>query len=410
MTNPFDSNRDPSGNQQGGNNGQNGFGSFGSNGGTSNGGNAYGSDQSGNQGGFGNNTTGGNSYGDNSYGGNTYGSDQNSYGNNAYGGDSYGGNSNSYGGNSYGENSYGAGQNTYGQGYQDPNAYGAGYQQQGAYGAGYQQQGAYGAGYQQQGAYAAGYQQQGAYAAGYQQQNGLTVSPPDAMDSVGQAFKGYFKQPMPGALAALAYFAVMGIGIFLPMFVFGIGAASTAATSYDPVTDTYSSGGAAGLGVLSILVLIVVYLSAILITAWMYAGCYSASRKIANGETVSFVDYFKGDNLKGIFGVHLCYIVIVVIGSFLIIPGIVAAVLFWAAPGIKADDPEKSIGDCFKESMNLVTSNFGQMLLFYIVFSIVVSLFMLIPIVGVLCALPLRGLGEFLFVRAVRQRPAMRWA
>ncbi|MDK8762818.1 hypothetical protein QP922_03140 [Corynebacterium sp. MSK218] len=380
MTNPFDSNRDPSGNQQGGNNGQNGFGSFGSNGGTSSGGNAYGSDQSGNQGGFGNNTTGGNSYGDNSYGGNTYGADQNSYGNNAYGGDSYGGNSNSYGGNSYGENSYGAGQNTYGQGYQDPNAYGA------------------------------GYQQQGAYAAGYQQQGGLTVSPVDAMDSIGQAFKGYFKQPMPGALAILTYYAIVALGGFLLIMVLSLGAASTSATSYDPATGTFSDGGAAGLGALSILAMVVVYLSMILLNAWMYAGCVSASCKIANGQNVSFGDYFKGGNVKGIFGVYVCYIIAVVIGTFTIVLGIVAAVLFWAAPVIKAEDPEKSIGECFKESKNLVVNNFGQMFLFYLVFTILVNLFMLIPIVGILCAPPLLGLGHVLFVRTVRKRPAMRWA
>ncbi|MCQ9677102.1 hypothetical protein [Corynebacterium sp. BF-R-2] len=350
MTNPFDSNRDPSSDQHGGNNGHNSSGAYGSGNGASTGGNTYGS----------------------------YGSDQSSFGNK------------NYGGTSYGENSYGASQGTYGQEYQDPNGYGQGYQQQGGYGAGYQQEGGYGAGYQQQG--------------------GLTVSPVDAMDSIGQAFKGYFKQPMPGALAALAYFAVMGIGIFLPLFVVSIGAASTAATSYDPATDAFSDGGAAGLGALSIFGLVVVYFLAILLSAWMYAGCVSASRKIANGENVSFGDYFKGGNVKGIFGVYICYMIALVIGSFTIVLGIVAAVLFWAAPVIKAEDPEKSIGECFKESMNLVVNNFGQMFLFYLLFSILMSLFMLIPIVGILCAPPLMSLGHVLFLRTVRKRPAMRWA
>ncbi|QRP98906.1 hypothetical protein I6J72_05220 [Corynebacterium sp. FDAARGOS 1242] len=350
MTNPFDSNRDPSSDQHGGNNGPNSSGTYGSGNEASNGGNTYGS----------------------------YGSDQSSFGNNGYGG------------TSYGENSYGASQGMYGQEYQDPNGYGQGYQQQDGYGAGYQQQGGYGAGYQQQG--------------------GLTVSPVDAMDSIGQAFKGYFKQPMPGALAVLTYYAIVALGAFLLIMVLSLGAASTSATSYDPATDTFSDGGAAGLGALSILAMVVVYLLMILLNAWMYAGCVSASCKIANGQNVSFGDYFKGGNVKGIFGVHICYIIAVIIGTFTIVLGIVAAVLFWAAPVIKAEDPEKSIGECFKESKNLVVNNFGQMFLFYLVFTILVNLFMLIPIVGILCAPPLMSLGHVLFLRTVRKRPAMRWA
>ena len=350
MTNPFDSNRDPSSDQHGGNNGHNSSGTYGSGNGASTGGNTYGS----------------------------YGSDQSSFGNN------------NYGGTSYGENSYGASQGTYGQEYQDPNGYGQGYQQQGGYGAGYQQEGGYGAGYQQQG--------------------GLTVSPVDAMDSIGQAFKGYFKQPMPGALAALAYYAIIVLGVFLLILVLSLAAASTSASSYDPAADVFSDDGSAGLGALSIFAMVVVYLLVIFLSAWMYAASISASCKIANGENVSFGDYFKGGNVKGILGVYVCYIIAVVIGTFTIVLGIVAAVLFWAAPVIKAEDPEKSIGECFKESKNLVVNNFGQMFLFYLVFTILVNLFMLIPIVGMLCAVPLMGLGQVLFVRTVRKRPAMRWA
>ena len=81
MTNPFDSNKDPSSDQHGGNNGHNSSGTYGSGNGASTGGNTYGS----------------------------YGSDQSSFGNN------------NYGETSYGENSYGASQGTYGQEYQDPN-------------------------------------------------------------------------------------------------------------------------------------------------------------------------------------------------------------------------------------------------------------------------------------------------
>ena len=355
MTNPFDSNKESSGNQQGGNNGQDSYGSFGSFGENPNNGNTYGSEH----GGYGNN-----SYGGNSYDGSSYGTDQNNFGHNSYGASNYGG------------NSYGTGQGAYGQGYQQPG----------------------------------GYQQTGGYAGGYQQHNGLTVSPLDAMDAIGQAFKGFFKQPVPGALAGLAYYAIMFAIVFIPLLVVGVGTASTAATSYDPATETFSDEGAASLGALSILVIVVCYLIALFLAAWMYANFYSASRKVADGDTVSFGDFFKGDNVGGILGVYVCYILIVLVGSLLILPGIVAAILFWAAPAIKTDDPEKSVGDCFKESLQLVTKNFGQSLLFYIVFSLALGLFAMIPIVGILCVLPLRALGEILFVRAASKRPSMRWA
>ena len=58
----------------------------------------------------------------------------------------------------------------------------------------------------------------------------------------------------------------------------------------------------------------------------------------------------------------------------------------------------------------MVTANFGQTLLFYIVFTIVNSVLCAIPVIGALFSFPVSALGYTLFVRSAQKRPARRWA
>lgn len=87
------------------------------------------------------------------------------------------------------------------------------YHQSGSYG--YQQPNGYG--YQQPGSF--GYHQPGA--APGNPQGGAPAQPIDAMDIVGQTFKGYLKQPVPGMLAMLVHLIISFALLLVPGTVLG---------------------------------------------------------------------------------------------------------------------------------------------------------------------------------------------
>ena len=143
---------------------------------------------------------------------------------------------------------------------------------------------------------------------------------------------------------------------------------------------------------------------------WLMANLFNGSRKIADGEKVTFRDYFRFARLSGSAGVEACFFAVTTIGTLAGgFPGLILYALLWPAPAIKADNPDKPLIDCFREAINLVMENLGQSLLFILVGSLIVSFVIFIPIVGVLAAYPIWALGMLLFTRAMQRRPAARW-
>ena len=254
------------------------------------------------------------------------------------------------------------------------------------------------------------------YGAGYQQQpgghgqGGLMVSPVDAMDSISQAFKGTLDKPVMGMLAA----AVHGVIPFLLIFgslIYAVLTAPTETTSSYGSEYYYSSETTGEPTAAGIAVMVVGFTLGFLYLLWAMANFYCAARKIADGQEATFGDYFKGGDRFGVAFVYLLFFILFFVGSLLfVLPGLAVVILFWAAPIIKANDPSKSIGECFSESFSMVTANFGQTLLFYIVFTIVNSVLCAIPVIGALFSFPVSALGYTLFVRSAQKRPARRWA
>ncbi|WP_412100867.1 hypothetical protein [Corynebacterium aurimucosum] len=262
-------------------------------------------------------------------------------------------------------------------------------------GYGYQQPGNYG--YQQSGSY--GERQPGAWAGN--PPGGALAQPIDAMDIVGQSFKGYLKQPVPGMLAMLVHLIVTFALFLVPSTAVGgiFAAMEESGTDIEPLVPT-----------VGIPLMVVMGLVAFAYLFWLMANLFNGSRKIADGEKVTFRDYFRFAQLSGCAGVYACFFILVMLGSIAGgFPGLILFALLWPAPVIKADNPDKPLMDCFREALNLVMENLGESLLFILVCSLIASLLVFIPIVGFLAAYPIWALGMVLFTRAMQRRPAARW-
>lgn len=83
---------------------------------------------------------------------------------------------------------------------------------------------------------------------------------------------------------------------------------------------------------------------------WMQANFCYAANKAMDGDKLTFGDFFQFKSVAGLMKVFLCVGLIVTVGFVLIIPGIIAMVLFWAAPVIKAKEPSLSVGQCLSLS------------------------------------------------------------
>ena len=254
-----------------------------------------------------------------------------------------------------------------------------------------------GYGYQQSGGF--GYQQTGAVPGN--PSGGAGAQPIDAMDIVGQSFKGYLKQPVPGMLAMLVHFIITFALLLVPSTVVGgiFAAMEESGTDIEPLVPT-----------VGIPLMVVMGLAAFAYLFWLMANLFNGSRKIADGEKVTFRDYFRFAQLSGCAGVYACFFILAMLGTIAGgFPGLILFALLWPAPVIKADNPEKPLMDCFREALDLVMENLGQSLLFILVCSLIASLLVFIPIVGFLAAYPIWALGMVLFTRAMQRRPAARW-
>lgn len=252
-----------------------------------------------------------------------------------------------------------------------------------------------------------GYQQSGGY--GYHQPGAWTGNPPggagaqpiDAMDIVGQSFKGYLKQPVPGMLGMLVHLIITFALLLVPGTVVGgvLTVMEENGTDIEPLATT-----------VGIPLMVVMGLAAFAYLFWLMANLFNGSRKIADGEKVAFRDYFRFAQLSGCAGVYACFFILAMLGTIAGgFPGLILFALLWPAPVIKADNPEKPLMDCFREALDLIMENLGQSLLFILVCSLISSLLVFIPIVGFLAAYPIWALGMVLFTRAMQRRPAVRW-
>lgn len=232
-------------------------------------------------------------------------------------------------------------------------------------------------------------------------QAGLPRSPSTPWILWANPSKGYLKQPVPGMLAMLVHLIISFAFLLVPGTVLGgiLAAMEESGTDIEPLVPT-----------VGIPLMVVMTLAAFAYLFWLMANLFNGSRKIADGEKVTFRDYFRFAQLSGCAGVYACFFIVVMLGSIAGgFPGLILYGLLWPAPVIKADNPDKPLMDCFREALDLIMENLGQSLLFILVCSLISSLLVFIPIVGFLAAYPIWALGMVLFTRAMQRRPAARW-
>ncbi|MDO5031493.1 hypothetical protein [Corynebacterium sp.] len=325
-------------------------------------------------------------------------------------------------GENYGQGGYGSASGNFGTGQDNYGSYGGG-----SYGAGGSYGGGSDAGLPQYGAQPQAqpqsqfqdqpqgqYQGQNFAQQPYGYQGGgpaggtMAVQPVDAFGAIGQAFKAMFGNFGPYILASIVHCVVIFALIFIPVLAGGLGAAWFASSSYDPVTGDYDV--AAGPGVAASVFLYLFVFVGIFYQFWMLANFLMASKISADGGKPQFKDFFRGGPTIGVSVVVFVTFLIVTVGTFLlIIPGIIAAIFFFAAPAIKADEPDASVGECLKRSASLVKDNLGLAALLCICIAIISGLLSMVPF-AVLISYPLIGLAMVIFTRQMQQRPVFRWA
>lgn len=142
---------------------------------------------------------------------------------------------------------------------------------------------------------------------------------------------------------------------------------------------------------------------------WMQANFCYAANKAMDGEKLTFGDFFQFKSVAGLMKVFLCVGLIVTVGFVLIIPGIVAMVLFWAAPVIKAKEPSLSVGQCLSLSQQMVRQNFGTSLGIVVLLGLIQFAFSLMPLIGFIPAFPITALGYAFAARALSQQQCRLW-
>jgi uncharacterized membrane protein len=164
-------------------------------------------------------------------------------------------------------------------------------------------------------------------------------------------------------------------------------------TSY--VSDESSFGFSytlAGPG--SIIVALIGWIVMLVVGAAIQSAYYSAVLDIANGREVSVGSFFKPRSIGNVILAGLVVGVITTIGFFLcIVPGLIASIMLMFTIIALLDRNLPPI-DSVRASFDVAKSNFGQVLLTWLVIVLLVIVGALVCGVGLLVALPLVALVE----------------
>lgn len=235
----------------------------------------------------------------------------------------------------------------------------------------------------------------------------------DAMDVIGQGFKGFFRNWAPWTGAITVHFIILLVVMVVPMLIGGALAAGSASTgsSYDYYGDSSYDGASAGMGAAAVLSVVLGVIIGLVYSCWMIGNIQCAASKEADGQRATFGDFFKSKNAFAVAGHSLVATLVVSAASLLfVIPGIIAAFLLYFVPYIKADNPQMSVGETFRASYELTKNNIGQSLLCIVICGLLVGILFYIPAVGFGFAYGVQSMVLLLFYRYATGKPAVRWA
>lgn len=226
---------------------------------------------------------------------------------------------------------------------------------------------------------------------------------------IGQSFKAFGDAAAEWIVGVLAHLAILtsvyfgvNFGVMGATFIVAIAMESATSTA---ASEPISFASAAVL----VLTFGAIFMSLFACMLWMQANFCYAANKAMDGEKLTFGDFFQFKSVAGLMKVFLCVGIMVTVGSLLIIPGIVAIVLFWAAPVIKAKEPSLTVGQCLSLSQQMVRQNFGTALGTVVLLGLIQFAFSLFPFLGLIPAFPITALGFAFAARAISQQQCRLW-
>ena len=171
---------------------------------------------------------------------------------------------------------------------------------------------------------------------------------------------------MPLIVATLIIVAVMGVVQFLTSLISALvdpGPSSTYVSDGTSFAFSYSLSSPIG-----ILVGIIGWIIALVVSATLQSGYYSAILEIANGQQqVTIGSFFRPRNIGNVIIAGLITSVITIIGVALcIIPGVIASIFFLFTI-VALLDRNLAPLDAIKASVDLAKNNLGQVALTWLV-------------------------------------------
>ena len=237
----------------------------------------------------------------------------------------------------------------------------------------------------------------------------MSVPPRDVSFAIGQGFDGVFKEWLAWGVAGFVhYFLLQFVAIASVLLTVGLGPEITASflEKFGYSDGLYDWPLSAAVWLTILVPLVVLWLTAL----WGRANFHVGARKAVDGEKVSIGDLFGFRGHGGIMLVLACVDLLIIGGLVLfVVPGLVAAVLLWAAPYIKADGPDKGLVECLRLSATTSPSHAGRTTLLVFLVGIAGVIVLFIPIVG-MYGFAVVCLAQALFARALLERPAVRWS
>lgn len=196
-------------------------------------------------------------------------------------------------------------------------------------------------------------------------------------------------------LAALAIFAgavlIYGIAFFAIILPSG---SSDYECSFDASGDYNCTGDAGGLGILSLIVLALLYVVFFVYAQVIGAGLIREALAVTQGRPFSTAGVFKFENIGNVIVTSLLVGVGTFIGTILcVLPGIIFAFMTMYSLFFVVDKNLAPV-DAIKASIDLVKNNVGSTIIWYLVAYVIALVGAILCGIGLLVAIPVILVGS----------------
>jgi uncharacterized membrane protein len=210
-------------------------------------------------------------------------------------------------------------------------------------------------------------------------------------EAFGWAWNKFSKNAVTLIVPTLVYAIVLGLIYGIITFA-SAALAPTSTSSYDSYGNGFSYSYGAGLGVASILAMLVGYVVLFVAAGAISSAYYSGLLDIANGQPVEMGSFFKPRNVGSVLIASVIVGIASSIGSLLcILPGLVVAI-FTIFTTVSIVERGLAPIDGIKASIDIVKANFVQVLLAWLIFGVIVTVGALACGIGLLVAAPVAAL------------------